>query len=240
MQFENYGWKLNRVAEIMCNALDKWLSLEFVILWFWIMTILFWLPPIQINWAGLTTAASCWSASNIIYTRRVHGLIMQNKADFKCLWPWVTNCFENINTCIQSSAAITRSNLSWYQKQHYDNSSRKLNCFTSHVSEHRTVRGLWKRQGIPCFFNRKRKCLLFSHAGDARHVGDGGYSPCLFGYVTMWVGASQSDARQPIHLSASSTLDVTTSSIVIKVGQRSPKSHTSHTNDTRRCQVYCS
>ena len=98
MQFENYGWRLNRVVEIMCNALDKWLSLEFVILWFWINTILFWLPPIQINWAGLTTAASCWSASNIIYTRRVHGLIMQNKADFKCLWPWVTNCFENMNT----------------------------------------------------------------------------------------------------------------------------------------------
>ena len=27
-----------------------------------------------------------------------------------------------------------------------------IDCFTSHVGEHRTVRGLWKRQGIPCFF----------------------------------------------------------------------------------------
>ena len=27
-----------------------------------------------------------------------------------------------------------------------------IDCFTAHVGEHRTVCGLWKRQGIPCFF----------------------------------------------------------------------------------------
>ena len=43
-----------------------------------------------------------------------------------------------------------------------------------------------------------------------------------------------------IHLSASSTLDVATSSLVIKVGQGGPMSHTSHTKDTRRGQLYCS
>ena len=43
-----------------------------------------------------------------------------------------------------------------------------------------------------------------------------------------------------IHLSASSTLDVATSSLVIKVGHGGPMSHTSHTKDTRRGQLYCS
>ena len=44
-----------------------------------------------------------------------------------------------------------------------------LDCFTSHVGEHRTVRGLCKKQGIPCFSKypqcgspRKGKCLLFT------------------------------------------------------------------------------
>ena len=43
-----------------------------------------------------------------------------------------------------------------------------------------------------------------------------------------------------IHLSASSTLDVATSSLAIKVGHGGPMSHTSHTKDTRRGQHYCS
>ena len=32
-----------------------------------------------------------------------------------------------------------------------------LDCFTSHVGEHRTVRGLWKKQGIPCFLYARLK-----------------------------------------------------------------------------------
>ena len=43
-----------------------------------------------------------------------------------------------------------------------------------------------------------------------------------------------------IHLSASSTLDVATSSLVIKVGHGGSLSHTSHTKDTRGDQLYCS
>ena len=46
--------------------------------------------------------------------------------------------------------------------------------------------------------------------------------------------------REPIHLSASSTLDVATSSLVMKAGQEGPMSHTSHTKDARRDQLYCS
>ena len=46
--------------------------------------------------------------------------------------------------------------------------------------------------------------------------------------------------EERIHLSASSTLDFATSSLVIKVGHGGPMSHTSHTKDTRRCQLYCS
>ena len=46
--------------------------------------------------------------------------------------------------------------------------------------------------------------------------------------------------REGIHLSASSTLDVTTSNLVIKVGHGGLMSHTSHTKDTRRGQLYCS
>ena len=38
----------------------------------------------------------------------------------------------------------------------------RLRLFHVPCREHRTVRGLWKKQGIPCFFNRKRKCLLFT------------------------------------------------------------------------------
>ena len=55
-------------------------------------------------------------------------------------------------------------------------------------------------------------------------------------YVTQIKGCW----RHVIHLSASSTLDVATSSLAIKVGQEGPMSHTSHTKDTRRCQLYCS
>ena len=43
-----------------------------------------------------------------------------------------------------------------------------------------------------------------------------------------------------IHLSASSTLDVATSSLVIKVGHGGPMSHTKDTKDTWRGQLYCS
>ena len=60
-----------------------------------------------------------------------------------------------------------------------------------------------KGREFPAFSTRRGNAFCLPHVGDARHVGDGGYSPCLFGYVTMWVGASQSDARQPIRTSVS-------------------------------------
>ena len=53
-------------------------------------------------------------------------------------------------------------------------------------------------------------------------------------------GQATSGGLSTIHLSASSTLDVATSSLAIKVGQEGPMSHTSHTKDTRRDQLYCS
>ena len=62
-----------------------------------------------------------------------------------------------------------------------------------------------KGREFPAFFNRRGNAFCLRHVGDARHVGDGGYSLCLFGYVTMWVDASQSDARQPIKTSISET-----------------------------------
>ena len=62
-----------------------------------------------------------------------------------------------------------------------------------------------KRREFPAFSTGRGNAFCLRHVGDARHVGDGGYSPCLFGYVTIWVGASQSDARQPIRTSVSET-----------------------------------
>ena len=62
-----------------------------------------------------------------------------------------------------------------------------------------------KSREFPAFSTGRGNAFCLRHVGDARHVGDGGYSPCLFGYVTMWVGASQSDAHQPIRTSVSET-----------------------------------
>ena len=68
-----------------------------------------------------------------------------------------------------------------------------LDCFTSHVGEHRTVRGLWKRQGIPCFFKiptvqqSAETEMPFVYVTLATHVtlATAGYTPCLFVYVTI-------------------------------------------------------
>ena len=62
-----------------------------------------------------------------------------------------------------------------------------------------------KSREFPAFSTGRGNAFCLRHVGDARHVGDGGYSPCSFGYVTMWVGASQSDAHQPIRTSVSET-----------------------------------
>ena len=72
----------------------------------------------------------------------------------------------------------------------------KVDCFTSHVGEHRTVRGLCKFREFPefvkypqCSSPRKRKRLLtpFVYVTLATHVtlATAGYTPCLFGYVTI-------------------------------------------------------
>ena len=58
---------------------------------------------------------------------------------------------------------------------------------------------------FPAFSTGRGNAFCLRHVGDAHHVGEGGYSPCLFGYVTMWVGVSQSDAHQPIKTSVSET-----------------------------------
>ena len=65
-----------------------------------------------------------------------------------------------------------------------------------------------KSREFPAFSTGRGNAFCLRHVGDAHHVGDGGYSLCLFGYVTMWVGASQSDARQPIRTSVSETKEV--------------------------------
>ena len=62
-----------------------------------------------------------------------------------------------------------------------------------------------KSSEFPAFSTGRENAFCLRHVGDARHIGDGGYSPCLFGYVTMWVGASQSDVCQPIRTSVSET-----------------------------------
>ena len=68
-----------------------------------------------------------------------------------------------------------------------------IDCFTSHVGEHRTVRGLWKRQGIPCFFKiptvqqSAETEMPFVYVTLATHVtlATAGYTQCLFVYVTI-------------------------------------------------------
>ena len=68
-----------------------------------------------------------------------------------------------------------------------------IDCFTSHVGEHRTVRGLWKIQEIPCFFKippvqqSPEEETPFVYVTLATHVplATAGYTPCLFGYVTI-------------------------------------------------------
>ena len=68
-----------------------------------------------------------------------------------------------------------------------------LDCFTSHVGEHRTVRGLWKRQGIPCFFkiptvqqSQKEEMLsVYVTLAMLDTLATAQYSPCLFGYVII-------------------------------------------------------
>ena len=68
-----------------------------------------------------------------------------------------------------------------------------LDWFTSHVGEHRTVRGLWKRQGIPCFFKiptvqqspEEDRPFVYIMLATLVTMATGGYTPCLFGYVTI-------------------------------------------------------
>ena len=68
-----------------------------------------------------------------------------------------------------------------------------VDCFTSHVGEHRTACGLWKKQGIPCFFKiptvqqSPEEETSFVYVTLATHVtlATAGYTPCLFGYVTI-------------------------------------------------------
>ena len=96
---------------------------------------------------------------------------------------------------------------------------------THHVTSHVTHWGQWKyaSRSWHAVGNHRRQLKLMyrskisgrgpKHCSGSKfqcrprpgHVGDGGYSPCLFGYVTMWVGASQSDAHQPIRTSVSET-----------------------------------
>ena len=70
----------------------------------------------------------------------------------------------------------------------------QLNCSASHFSEHRTVRGLWKkRQGISCFCKiptlqqSQKKEMHFIYVTLVTHVAlaIALYSPCLFEYVTI-------------------------------------------------------
>ena len=71
--------------------------------------------------------------------------------------------------------------------------SPTLDCFTSHVGEHRTVRGLWKRQGIPCFFKiptvqhspEEETPFVYVTLATLITLATAGYTPCLFGYVTI-------------------------------------------------------
>ena len=84
-----------------------------------------------------------------------------------------------------------------------------LDCFTTHVGEHRTVHGLWKRQGIPCLSKiptvhthsatvpRRGNAFCLRHVGDTRHVGDGAVFPMYIWIRNNWVGTSQLDACQP-------------------------------------------
>ena len=68
-----------------------------------------------------------------------------------------------------------------------------LDCFTSHVGEHRTVRGLWERQGIPCFFKiptvqqspKEETPFVYVTLATLVTLATAGYTPCLFGYVTI-------------------------------------------------------
>ena len=68
-----------------------------------------------------------------------------------------------------------------------------VDCFTSHVGEHRTVRGLWKRQDIPCLFKiptvqqSAETEMPFVYVTLATHItlAMAGYTPCLFRYITI-------------------------------------------------------
>ena len=71
-----------------------------------------------------------------------------------------------------------------------------LDCFTSHVGEHRTVHGLWKRQGIPCFCKiptvqqspEKEMPFVYVTLVTDVTLATAQYSPCLFEYVTIGLG----------------------------------------------------
>ena len=72
-----------------------------------------------------------------------------------------------------------------------------IDCLTSDVSEHRTVRGLWKNREFPVFLKypqcsspRRGNAFSLRHVGDARHVGDGRVYPVFIWIRHNWIGAS--------------------------------------------------
>ena len=80
----------------------------------------------------------------------------------------------------------------WCSDQAGTENSPGLDCFTFHVGEHRTIRGLWEKQGIPCISKypqcnspRKRNAFCLRHVGNARHVGDGAVFPVFMEPPTM-------------------------------------------------------
>ena len=82
---------------------------------------------------------------------------------------------------------------------------KDLDCFTSHVGQHRTVRGPWKRQGIPCFCKiptvqeSLEKCLFYLTLATDVTLATAQHSSCLFEFVTIelsrhnWTHVSQSE-----------------------------------------------
>ena len=72
-----------------------------------------------------------------------------------------------------------------------------IDCLTSHVSEYRTVRGLWKNREFPAFLKypqcsspRRENAFSLRHVGDAHHVGDGRVYPVFIWIRHNWIGAS--------------------------------------------------
>ena len=59
----------------------------------------------------------------------------------------------------------------------------------------------------------KGNAFCLSHIVDRRHVGDGTVFPMFIWICNNWIGASQSDARQPIRASFSETTEAVYSSM---------------------------